>query len=255
VRRLNDHWIIGGNSGKIMDYVVHMKRLISAKRMDKLLKKESVTAKHIRSLANVIASFHSKGKRVSTPFQPAEARNAFNDIDSIRSIAREHIGAEAADLISKSISWSNTFLKAHARRIQERIDNGFCRDVHGDLHSGNIFLYETPILFDCIEFNDTYRQIDLINEVAFFCMDLEAYGRSDLSRLFIKEYQQKLICFQTEADQRLMAYYKCFRANVRAKVHALSAGQASDDEEAFKLHVQAMRKYLQLMKRYMKKLL
>ena len=68
------------------------------------------------------------------------------------------------------------FLKVHAGRIRERIENGLCRDVHGDLHSGNIFLYEKPILFDCIEFNDSYRQIDLINEIAFFCMDLEAYG-------------------------------------------------------------------------------
>jgi uncharacterized protein len=254
VRKRNDRWNIGGHGGEIMDYAVHMKRLISSKRMDKLLKKENVTAKHIRSLATVISSFHSGAKRVSNPFQPVEARNAFNDIDSIRSIAREHIGAEASGLISKSIAWSDAFVKAHARRIQERIENGFCRDVHGDLHSGNIFLYETPILFDCIEFNDRYRQIDLINEIAFFCMDLEAYGRSDLSRLFIKEYQQKLICFETEADQRLMEYYKCFRANVRAKVHALSANQASGDEDTFKMHVQALRKYLQLMKRYMKKL-
>lgn len=253
VRKLHDHWNIGGDRGKIMDYVVHMRRLKSAKRMDKLLKKESVTAKHIRSLASIISSFHSGAKKVSNRFQPGEARAAFNDIGSISSIAREYIGAEAADLISTSIAWSDTFVKAHARRIQERIDNGFCRDVHGDLHSGNIFLYERPILFDCIEFNDSYRQIDLINEIAFFCMDLEAYGRSNLSRLFIKEYQQKLSCFETEADQRLMEYYKCFRANVRAKVHALSANQASDDE-TFKLHVQALRKYFQLMKRYMKTL-
>ena len=254
VRNLDGHWQIGGDGGKIMDYTVHMKRLISAKRMDKLLNKKRVTAKHIRSLASVISSFHSGAKKVSDPFQPAEARDAFNDIDSIRSIAREHIGPEGADLIRKSIAWSDTFVKAHAPRIQERIEKGFCRDVHGDLHSGNIFLYEKPILFDCIEFNDSYRQIDLINEIAFFCMDLEAYGRVDLSKLFIKEYQRNLNCLQTDADLRLMEYYKCFRANVRAKVHALRASQASDTE-TFKLHVRALRKYLQLMKRYMKKLL
>ena len=124
--------------------------------------------------------------------------------------------------------------------------------MHGDLHSGNIFLYKTPILFDCIEFNDAYRQIDVINEIAFFCMDLESFGRTDLSKLFIKEYQRRLSCFQNEADQRLMTYYKCYRANVRAKVHALSADQASGEKETFKSHLNAWRKYIRLMKSYMK---
>lgn len=252
VRTTNGQWNIGGNRGKIADYVVHMKRLISAKRMDKLLKEKKVTPKHIRSLANVVSSFHSGAKKIWSPFQLEKARADFNDIASIMSPTRKRMGHEGAAVIRNSIRWSDAFLKMHVGRIGERIENGFCRDVHGDLHSGNIFLYEKPILFDCIEFNDSYRQIDLINEIAFFCMDLEAYGRLDLSKLFIKEYQRHLNCFKTKVDQRLMTYYKCYRANVRAKVHALGADQASDDEETFKFHLQAWRKYLRLMKNYMK---
>jgi aminoglycoside phosphotransferase family enzyme len=73
--------------------------------------------------------------------------------------------------------------------IEQRIRLGFWRDVHGDRHSGSIFLYKKPILFDCIEFNDGYRRIDLINEIAFFCMDLEAHSEKRLARLFVDEYQ------------------------------------------------------------------
>jgi aminoglycoside phosphotransferase family enzyme len=251
VRTGNGKWSIGGDKEKVVDYVVHMKRLISAKRMDKLLQTRKVNLKHIRSLSNVISSFHSDAEKIWKPFQLEKASADFNDIDSITSLARKHLGSEAAAVIRKSIRWSDAFLKAHANRIKERIENGFCRDVHGDLHSGNIFLYEKPILFDCVEFNDSYSQIDLINEIAFFCMDLEAYGRRDLSKLFTKEYQRHLNCFQTKVDQRLMTYYKCFRANVRAKVHALSADQASAEKKTFQLHLQAFRKYVQLMKTYM----
>ena len=252
VRKLNDRWSIGEDEGKIEDYTVHMKPLVSAKRMDKLLALKKVTSKHIRSLASVISSFHANADKVWRPFDIEKDRADFNDIDSVVSLTRKYLGSEDAHRIKSSIQWSNKFLKANVRRIQERIDQGFCRDVHGDLHSRNIFLYKNPILFDCIEFNDQYRQIDLINEIAFFCMDLEAYHRLDLAKLFIKSYQRQLDCFRTDVDQRLMNYYKCYRANVRAKVHALGADQAAGDEKAFKFHLRAWRKYLRLMTSYIR---
>lgn len=252
VRKNEGQWCIGEEQGKIVDYAVHMKRLMSTKRMDKLLKTKEVTPKHIQSLARVISSFHSNARKVSKPFDLDKARSDFNDIVSVASLVRKCLGSDAVFNIKSSTQWSDKFLKAHVRRIEDRIDMGFCRDVHGDLHSGNIFLYKNPILFDCVEFNDEYRHIDLINEIAFFCMDLEAYHRIDLSKLFIKSYQKYLNCFQTDADQRLMNYYKCYRANIRAKVHALSADQAGD-EKTHKFHIRELRKYLQMMDRYMTK--
>lgn len=251
VRRDNNRWNIGESAGTIVDYVVHMKRLSSTKRMDKLLKAKKVTSKHIGSLAKVISSFHRNAKRVRKPFHLRTAQEDFNDVGSVSRLARKYIGVDAANVIKESISWSNTFLKRHQGRIAERINSGFYRDLHGDLHSGNIFLYAKPILFDCIEFNDSYRQIDLINEIAFFCMDLEAFGRMGLSQHFLKEYQRRSNCFQTDEDYLLMKYYKCYRANVRAKVHALSADQSRCEEKTFENHVSECRKYLRLMKTYM----
>ena len=72
--------------------------------------------------------------------------------------------------------------------ISTRLKEGFYRDGHGDLHSRNIFLLAEPVPFDCIEFNDDFRQIDVLNEVAFLCMDLEAFGRQDLSDCFLESY-------------------------------------------------------------------
>jgi len=56
--------------------------------------------------------------------------------------------------------------------------------------------------------------------------------------------------FQYPEDQQLFLYYKCYRANVRAKVHALGAAQ-THDLESYQHHLKAWRKYLQLIKRYM----
>lgn len=251
VRRSNKRWSIGSRTGTIVDYVVHMKRLSSSKRMDKLLRVREVTSKHIISLAKVISSFHKNAERVRNPFHLAKAQEQFNDVGSVANLVRKTIGGHAANLIEESISWSNAFLRTHKGRIMERIEKGFYRDLHGDLHSGNIFLYAKPILFDCIEFNDSYRQIDLIDEIAFFCMDLEAFGREDLSQQFVKAYQRHLNCFETDADYQLMKYYKSYRANVRAKVHAISADQSRDDKKTFDNHISECRKYLSLMENYM----
>jgi aminoglycoside phosphotransferase family enzyme len=149
--------------------------------------------------------------------------------------------------------WSDQFLKSHAARLQQRIDRGFIRDVHGDLHSRNIFLYRKPVLFDCIEFNDPMRQIDVLYEIAFLCMDLEAYGQKNLSRYFLTEYKKKFKCFECKEDESLFIYYKCLRANVRAKVNVMSATQADTSEELH-FHSEEAKKYLLLMSDYMKEI-
>lgn len=135
--------------------------------------------------------------------------------------------------------------------MRERVLNGFCRDVHGDLHSGNIFLYKSPILFDCIDFNDTFREIDILDELAFLCMDLEAHQKSGMAKLFLKAYRTNLECIFNAEDKLLFNYFKCCRANVRAKVSAVGATQAQDDR-TYRQSVRAWKKYLRLMKKYTK---
>src|SRR5688572_9033043 len=190
VCNMGKRWKIGGRSGRIVDYVVVMKRLNLTKRMDKLLVEKKVSGDHILALAKLIATFHSKAIVVKPQFNLLKVRVAFNDIKSILGLSTKHLGKPYGSIVKQSIDWSNAFLLTRAGRIRKRIDGGFYRDVHGDLHSGNIFLYKKPILFDCIEFNDAYRHMDIINEIAFFCMDLEAYNQGRLARIFLKEYQQ-----------------------------------------------------------------
>ncbi|MBI1405788.1 MAG: AAA family ATPase [Caulobacter sp.] len=73
---------------------------------------------------------------------------------------------------------------AERRRLEgllaDRLDGGWVRRCHGDLHLGNILLEDgRPILFDCIEFNDTLSEIDILYDVAFLLMDLDFRRRRD----------------------------------------------------------------------------
>ncbi|KEO73806.1 hypothetical protein [Anditalea andensis] len=245
----NGEWSLGGEAGDIMDYAVKMKRMDSAKQMDTLLKKSAVSSDSMKPLAELIGSFHNNADMTYHPFSLSESSGLFNDLEQVGALVEFQLGTVFRDIITSSMVWSDQFLVLYQHRLEERVKIGFQRDVHGDLHSGNIFLYDTPILFDGIEFNESFRQIDLLYEVAFLCMELEVHDRYDLSESFLAHYTQAVPCFEIAEDSAIFNYYKCLRANIRAKVHALRSDQTPEDKFN---HLQETKKYLQLMEFYMK---
>jgi aminoglycoside phosphotransferase family enzyme len=127
---------------------------------------------------------------------------------------------------------------------------GFTIDGHGDLHSRNIFLLDEPVIFDCIEFNDHFRQVDVLSEIAFFCMDLDFYEQKELEAHFLKNYLIKYPCIFTDEDRLIFQFYKLYRANVRTKVNALKAIQTKDkNERSYRLNL--AEDYFLLMREYL----
>jgi uncharacterized protein len=250
IRLINAKFVVGDSAGKIVDYAVQSRRLDTSRRMDNVLKINHVSPEDVLSLAKVVSMAHRKCPLVNTGFNLRQARKLFNDIRQESLYIFKNAGSFYESIIRKSFHWNNLFLKKHQNRLRERIAEGFKRDVHGDLHCGNIFTYRKPIVFDCIEFNESFRQIDVLYEVAFLCMDLEAYRKSRLAKMFISEYNRLFECISVPEDKKIFNYFKCLRANVRAKVHALGARQ-SDTENERTEHMAQAKKYLLLMKRYM----
>ncbi len=215
-----------------------------------MLQKRDFSEGSIKVLAAMIALFHVNAEKVFVPFDVGKARDTFNEIGSAVECVSDNLGAQFSDIVNKSIEWSNGFLERHANRMQERVSLGFKRDVHGDLHARNVFLYRNPVLFDCIEFNDEFRQIDVLYEIAFLCMDFERYGQEHLTKIFLSEYATHFSAFQKPEDHSLFRYFKCLRANIRAKVHAMQLRQAEDGRE-LTAQISEMRKYLGMMEEYM----
>lgn len=250
IRWRGDRWLVGGDErGEVVDYCVVMRRMAVSKRLDNVLRKGNVSERSVRLLASTIASFHSKAPRLFVPFNIAQTRDTFNDIGSIAEPVSSKTGVKFGEIIKRSMEWSNAFLEKHRDRMQERIDHGLKRDVHGDLHCGNIFLYRKPVLFDCIEFNDQFRQIDVLYEIAFLCMDFERFKNRQLAETFLHEYNRHFRVFEEREDASVFIYFKCLRANIRAKVHAIQWQQA-DNEADTSLQFSETRQYLILMNEY-----
>ena len=117
------------------------------------------------------------------------------------------------------------------------------------MNSRNIFLYDdNPVVFDCIEFNQEFRQIDVLNDIAFLSVDLDFFGKEDLSREFYTKYLTYSDYKDEPETRRLFNYYKSYRANIRAKVTLISAEENQEKDNA-PVFGDAGR-YIHLMKKY-----
>src|SRR5439155_26139030 len=98
--------------------------------------------------------------------------------------------AQVKSFIGKTISavafeaiqhFTNQFYLANEKLFFERIQQHRILDCHGDLHLDHIHLSpEATTIFDCIEFNDRFRFIDIANDLAFLAMDFDFERRRDL---------------------------------------------------------------------------
>jgi uncharacterized protein len=252
VRKYDDSLSIAGSKGKIIDYAVMMKRLNARKQMDFMLNGDKVKKSHITKLARQISLFHKKTRVIENKFNASTFRNLFTELSFYKKFVRENLGTAYYSIVTDAKKKSAAFLEQHKNLFNERAKEGFVRDCHGDLHSKNIFLYSSPILFDCIEFNDEYRYIDILYEIAFLCMDLDFYGKFSLSELFRKEYLFYSGLSLNKEELQLFNYYKCCRANIRAKVNIIKALGITSEKEKLRL-LSEIKIYLNLIKLYSRK--
>ena len=241
--------VIGGQEGAVVDYAVKMKRLHEDRQMHLLLQKNLVTTDDIDSIAQQVSTFHLQSSASYPPFDPSQMTQSFNDILTVSDIVRQHLDLHHTNILDEAVQISNHFISQFGKVLEERIARGMIRDCHGDLHSRNIFLDPEPVIFDCLEFNDAFRLIDVIDELAFFCMDLEVEEKWSLSQHFIQEYANIFPePLSKPLDFLVFQYYKLYRANVRAKVDALKLDQKSIAGRADTVF--QLQKYLTLMHQY-----
>lgn len=175
----------------------------------------------------MLADFHRK---VILPpelgFQPAVFWTDFAELYQVQNDIETQLGANA---LNQFLSWRNFlpgFLEQHSARLTERRQQGYWVDGHGDLHTRNIFLPASgPVVFDCVEFSAHFRQSDLLNEVAFLCMDLEAQAQPALADAFLRAYCQRWELFPKAEDRLLFIFFKAYRANIRLKIYLLEMQQ------------------------------
>ena len=195
-------------------------------------------------LALKLASFHAECRKATErlPIWLAASvlQNARDNFPGIRALLSE--SDDLADL-AQIEQWTETEFSARSGLFAERKAEGFVRDCHGDLHLGNLALIDGEMsFFDCIEFNEELRWIDVMSEVAFLVMDLDAHRAVDFAFLFLNAYLQETGDYVGLA---LLRFYVVYRAMVRAKVTLLQMNGKCGQEAMAKY-----RGYVHLVKRW-----
>ena len=217
ITRSRGGFFIGGQ-GKVMEYAVKMRHLPQEAMMDVLLANNQVLPEMISSVAQKLVEFHQRAETNASI-------STFGDLDTIAKNTEENF-TQTEKYIGNSISrekyqhikdYTGSFIEKNVSLFYKRITDGRIRDCHGDLHAAHICFSNGICIYDCIEFNDRFRYCDVASEVAFLAMDLDHYGRADLSDSFVNAYIDRS---QDNELLQLLNFYKCYRAYVRGKVES-----------------------------------
>ena len=213
----------GGEGSGVLEYAVRMRRFPGEARLDRVARAGALTAAHIDRLAAEIAALHAR-------CEPAPPGSDYGTPAEIERWAMENLaalgegGAAAArPAVGRLRQWTALELQRRCAAMAERRADGHVRECHGDLHLGNLVLIDgTPLPFDCIEFNDRLRFIDVINDVAFTFMDLVDHGLPALGWRLMDAYLQHTGDYGGLA---VLRFYAVYRALVRAKIARIRLGQ------------------------------
>jgi aminoglycoside phosphotransferase family enzyme/predicted kinase len=238
-----------GASTGIIEYAVKMRQFDQAALFSRLLAQGRLDAELIERLAQQVADFHQRIATVDADTEFGTPATVWHFVaENFRQIREQNIAAGISGRLDRIEDWSRNRFEKLKPLMQQRRTDGLVRDCHGDLHLNNIVLLDgQPVLFDCIEFNPALRCIDIVSEIAFLVMDLEEHQQAGLANLCLNRWLMETGDY---AGLRLLRFYQCYRAMVRAKVAALRLAQTPAASPEHQQAQQAVQDYLELAHRY-----
>lgn len=205
------------DTGELIDAVLEMTRFDQDCLLDRLAQRGPLEPMLIDALAVHIADFHSSANvrsEISGSVALAHAQEANENGFADTFLAHD-------DTAMKVLALCRRMLERESVRLDARARAGFVRHCHGDLHLRNICLFDgTPVLFDCLEFDDELASIDVLYDLAFLLMDMWRVGQREAANRLYNRYLD--IAGDVDA-LGLLPLFMAMRACVRSHVTAAQA--------------------------------
>jgi aminoglycoside phosphotransferase family enzyme/predicted kinase len=211
--------------GEVVEWAVKMRRLPDEATLQERVRRNEVGTDLLQSLARRIAYFHQVA-------ETNERIAAFGRFDVVAPVILDIFAQAASHLettVSKTVfdrvrSLAGETLDRLRPLIETRAARRVPRDCHGDMHLDHVYYFpgEKPpadlVIVDCIEFNERFRFIDPVSDIAFPAMDFAFQGRRDLARRFADTYFDAT---RDEEGRPLLPLYTAYRATVRGLVDGI----------------------------------
>ncbi|WP_353929440.1 AAA family ATPase [Okeanomitos corallinicola TIOX110] len=206
-----------GGTGEIVEYAVKMRQFPQNFLFSELFAHDKLKEMHLEELGRIVAEYHKKT-------ETNDYIRSFGEVSQIKLSFEEnyqqsikYIGdTQTEQQFRETKEYTDKFFAENSQLFTSRITNNYIRQCHGDLHLRNIaYWHDKIMLFDCIEFNEFFRFVDVMYDVAFTVMDIEARGRNDLANAFLNTYIEQTGDWE---GLQVLPLYLSRQAYVRAKV-------------------------------------
>jgi aminoglycoside phosphotransferase family enzyme/predicted kinase len=245
------------DESNIVEYAVKMRQFAQTALFDNMLAAGQLTGSHMDALARRVALFHQQAQRADDSMPYGQAEDVHQPVmENFRQIHQQLTGQHYDERLSWLEKWCQTAFGQLKTVLDQRKRDGFVRECHGDMHLANLIWLQdpeqensagVPMAFDCIEFNQQLRWIDVMSEIAFLVMDLQHRNQAILAQRFLNTY---LEVSGDYAGLSVLTYYLSYRALVRAKVNALRLGQQGINRQQRQHTMVEFESYLDLAKTY-----
>jgi aminoglycoside phosphotransferase family enzyme/predicted kinase len=211
--------------GEAIEWAVKMQRLPQTATLQERLRRGEVGVELAERFARRVAAFHQTAEASPRIAEFGRFEVVAKVINDIFHQARGQVGTTVhADVFGRIKRLAEESIIRLQPLIEARAERGVPRDCHGDLHLDHVYFFpdrQPPrdlVIIDCIEFNERFRFIDPVADMAFAAMDFAFYGRKDLADAFAQAYFEAT---KDEDGRSLLPLYTAYRATVRGVVDGL----------------------------------
>ncbi|MBD2210135.1 AAA family ATPase [Calothrix sp. FACHB-156] len=206
-----------GGTGEAVEYALKMHQFPQDALFSSLFEQGKLNEAHLEELGRIVAQYHAKTETndyIRSFGEVAQVREAFDE--NYEQTAKYIGGPQTQVQFDETKAYTERFFAERGELFASRIKNNYIRECHGDLHLRNIALWHDQILlFDCIEFNEPFRFVDVMFDIAYAVMDLEAQQRKDLSNAYLNTYVEQTGDWE---GLQILPIYLIRQSYVRAKV-------------------------------------
>lgn len=212
---------------EIVDWVVAMRKLPLEQTLDRLLSKNALLQTQVDLLADRLETFYRQQDHLAVSVEDYHATFESHICGNTEVLlsAEEVLPREKVLQVQ---GWQMQVLELQREILDQRAKANRIFDGHGDLRPEHICFAEELAIFDCIEFRSDFRQIDVLDELAFLAAECDFLGASWVGERLLSRYQHQS---GDVAPEVLWKFYKAYRATVRAKVAILRAKQLDGDAQ------------------------
>ncbi|HLX27692.1 MAG TPA: AAA family ATPase [Casimicrobiaceae bacterium] len=198
--------------GTVVDWLVRMRRLPSAKMLDRVIASGRFDVSALVPVVETLCRAYSNA-RVSVDQETYRRRIR----DMIRATERELCRPELdlpLDTVKRIAAQQCRFAERDGR-FEARVRESRIVEGHGDLRPEHICLEATPQIIDALESSRELRRVDAIDELGFLSLECARLGAPEARSVVFDLYRHYT---GDPAPDAIIHFYQSFRGLVRARL-------------------------------------